>query len=75
MEGLDETTLPGLIECLRTQAESLLLPQHHEESESFRYVFVWRDGQLQPYPVVEFEPRDMGVLFLRASVGTPRLVE
>jgi len=75
ISGLDANTSPRLIECLRTCADGLLLPTHHEEIESFRYVLVWRDEQIQPYPVVEFERRDMGTLFLRASVGEPRLVE
>ena len=75
VERLDENTPTGLIECLSTQAQGVLFPEHHEDGESFRYVLVWREGQIQPYPVVEFEPRDMGVLFLRTSVGGPRLVE
>ncbi len=73
--GDDDKVNSALFECLRSYSDAISFPVHHEEIETFRYVLVWREGQVQPYPSVEFERRDFGKLFVRPSVVAPPLVD
>ncbi|MED5370309.1 MAG: AgmX/PglI C-terminal domain-containing protein [Myxococcota bacterium] len=65
-----KSTLPDLDECLVDQANTLVFRPHDEEPIGVGYPFVFRDGALQPYPMVAVKQRPMGLLWLHLPASS-----